>query len=157
MQRDPDPIRSFLRILREPWGRADHRERLERRLLRAFSEHRTRVRRRFVLTGLTMASIAVVSAAYPTVAGWWEGWKTTETVLDDGTKHLVVTDPEGRIDFDEVLQPEDAVLLTDDGEYVIIEASGDGDAEAPAPADESVEEPIDTIIERILGERRADD
>jgi len=124
--------RSLLDPLRSPWERPDHQEELEKELMQAFDRTRLARRRRFLVTGFTLISLGAVGAAYPAVTDWWEGWTSTEEVLEDGSKHLIVKDPEGNVDFDDVLAPDDAVFMTEDGEYFVLEPleeSGAQDAE----------------------------
>ena len=97
-----------------------------------------------------MTSIAAIATAYPAVQDWWEGWSSTEEVLDDGRKHLIVTDPDGRVDFDEVLEPDESVFMTEEGDYLVVEPSVDEERDEAAP------ESIDAIVDQVLGEDRDD-
>jgi len=123
--------RSLLAPLRTPWERPDHQHELEKELMQAFDGTRlARRRRRFLVTGFTLLSLGAVGAAYPAVSDWWEGWTSTEEVLEDGTKHLIVKDPDGNVDFDDVLAPDESVFMTAEGEYFVLE-----------PLEENGEEP----------------
>jgi hypothetical protein len=135
MTTEPDPVRSLLEPLRAPWEHAEHRNRLEAALMKNFDL--TIGRSRFLTTSLALVAIAAAAAALPAVRDWWQGWTSKEEVLPDGRKRLIVTDPNGRVDFDEVLNSDDGVFLTDQGEYVIVEDDS-ASAEANAAAVDAI-------------------
>ena len=109
--------------------------------MRQFDELERTRRRRFFFTGFALLSLGTAAAALPEVTDWWEGWSASEEVLDDGTKHLIVTDPEGNVDFDEILQPQESVFMTEDLDYFILDGPDEG-------------EDVERIVSEILGESR---
>lgn len=129
MTRREDPVRSLLSPLRSRWERSEHRNRLESELMRTYESNETSRARRLLPIAAACLGLGLAAAAFPAVRDWWEGWTAEETTLEDGHKRLVVTDPDGRIDFDEVLEASDEVFMTEDGEYFILEPEDDPQAE----------------------------
>ena len=124
MTQEPDPVRRALSPLRSRrWDRGDHVSELEHELMRAIENA---PRRRRPKRGLLLAACTLMLAGAGFAASeWWQQYSVTEEDLGDGTFHLKVTDPDGQVDFDEVLENGTGVEHLEDGGYIVVEPLDD--------------------------------
>jgi hypothetical protein len=71
------------------------------------------------------ALLAIVLLALAGIAGatsplWWEGFTVTEEPAGDGMNRVTVTNPQGQVEFDEVLDEGTGVFHTEDGTYIVV-------------------------------------
>ena len=129
MHDDRDPIRSALRPLRSRrWERSVEYRDMERKLMRTIEETNPRGgwRRR---GWLSAALVLLLAGVAWTTSEWWEAYTVYEEDLGDGTYHLKVTDPDGNVDFDEVLEDGSSVMQLEEGGYIIVEPASDDEVD----------------------------
>lgn len=117
-----EPLRSL------GWDRDDHCSRLEETLMHA---HRTRpfvlARSRALLAALVLVLVgAIAGAGSAALVYEWNGLTIKTTEQDDGTTHIEITRDGDKL-VDEIIQPGEGAMVTDDGELIIVEPADDED------------------------------
>jgi hypothetical protein len=85
---------------------------------------------------LAILLLALAGIAGATSPFWWEGFRVSEEPAGDGKSRVTVTNPQGAVEFDEVLDEGTGVFHLEDGTYIVVQPAEPDQAAVQQALDE---------------------